>query len=130
MRASGTGVSQEEVVHVRRAGIEAQRRLRRLRASSPRGDEAGVEPEVRAEHERAVVIDVVAHVVVGGRRLRRRRLQRRMRVDDARRDVEAGLRDADHAGAAVVVRDVLQQPLDGVVGVGALVDVLRAPCPG
>ena len=33
----------------------------------------------------------------------------------------AALGDAPLADATVVVRDVLQQPLDGVVGVGALV---------
>jgi hypothetical protein len=49
-----------------------------------------------------------------------------MRVDQAGRDVKAWLRDPDHADAPVVVRDALQQPVDGVVGVRALVDVLRS----
>jgi len=35
------------------------------------------------------------------------------------------VRHAEHADAAVVVADVLDQPVDGVVGVGAFIDRLR-----
>ena len=113
---------EEKIVHVRCARIEAKRGLWRLGCAAAR-NESGVEPEIGAQHERAIVIDIVAHVVVGGRCLRRRRFQRGMRMDDAGGDVEAGLGDADHSGAPVVVRDVLQQPVDRVVGVRALVDL-------
>ena len=106
-------------------GSNAKRGLWRLGCVAAR-NESGVEPEIGAQHERAIVIDVVAHVVVGGRCLRRRRFQRRMRMDDAGGDVEAGLGNTDHAGAPVVVRDVLQQPVDGVVGIRALVDFFRS----
>ncbi len=50
-------------------------------------------------------------------------LMRRMGVDDAGRGVEAWIGDAPDPHASVVVRHVLQQPLDGVVGIGAFVDV-------
>ena len=39
------------------------------------------------------------------------------------RSVEARIRDAPHSDSAVVVRHVFDQPINGVVGVGALVDV-------
>src|SRR5579859_3979677 len=44
-----------------------------------------------------------------------------MRIDHAHGDEIAGIRDAVHADAAVVVRNILDQPVDGVVGVGAFV---------
>ena len=42
-----------------------------------------------------------------------------MRVDDAGGGVKAGIGDAPHADAAVVAADVLDQPVDGVVGVAS-----------
>ena len=63
-------------------------------------------------------------------RLGRGGLERGMRVDHAGGGVEAGIGDAPHADLAVVVGDVLDQPLDGVVGVGAFVGVLRAALDG
>ena len=59
------------------------------------------------------------------RRLRTGRHQRRMRIDDRRRSVEARIRDAPDAHLAVVVRHVLQQKIDRVVGVRRVVHVLR-----
>src|SRR5688500_11910563 len=49
-----------------------------------------------------------------------------MRIDHAHRSAEAGIRDAPHADAAVVVWNVLYEPLDRVIGVSAFVDVFRA----
>ena len=69
---------------------------------------------------------VVAIEHVGHRSLRRNRLQRRMRIDHAHGREESRVRDAVHAHVAVVVAHVLDQPLDGVPGVSALVGVLRA----
>ena len=63
------------------------------------------------------------HEEVGHRRLGRRGFDGGMRIDDARGSVEPRIRDTPDADAAVVVGHVLQQPLDRVVGVGALVDV-------
>src|SRR5471030_1300687 len=44
-----------------------------------------------------------------------------MRVDDRSGGVEAWIREAPDADVAVVPRHMFQQPLDGVVGVRALV---------
>src|SRR5215813_2277865 len=46
-----------------------------------------------------------------------------MSVRHSRRHVESGIGNSVKPGLAVVVRNVFHQPLDGVVGVGALVDV-------
>ena len=75
------------------------------------------------ELERAVVVPVVAGEPVGDRRLRRRGLERGVGVDHAGGRVEPGVRDAPHADPAVVVGHVLEQPVDRVERVGALVDV-------
>ncbi len=48
-----------------------------------------------------------------------------MGVDDGGRGVEAGIGDAPDANLAVVVGHMLEQELDGVVGVGGVVDILR-----
>ena len=84
------------------------------------------EAEVLREEERAVVMEVVAHEPVRNGCLWRCGLERGMRIDHAHRRVEAGIGDAEHANVAVVVRNVLHEPVDGVVGVGALVDFFRA----
>ena len=52
------------------------------------------------------------------------RLHRRVGVDHAGDGVETRVRDARLPDLAVVPLHVLQQPLDGVVGVAALVDLL------
>src|SRR5580700_867458 len=49
-----------------------------------------------------------------------------MRIYQAIRGIEAWVRYAPHAGAAVVSRDVFHQPVDGVVSVGAFVRIGRA----
>ena len=46
-----------------------------------------------------------------------------MRVDAGHHGEESGIADAQHADFAAVVGDVLQQPVDGVAGVGGFVDV-------
>jgi hypothetical protein len=46
-----------------------------------------------------------------------------MRIDDARRHVERGVRDAPHPDTPVVIRHVLEEPLNRVVRVSAFVDV-------
>ena len=63
------------------------------------------------------MVPVVADEPVGDRRLRRGRLERGVGVDHAGGGVEAGIGDAPHADLAVVVGHVLDQPVDGVVGV-------------
>ena len=75
------------------------------------------------QEERAVVMPVVAGEPIRHRGLRRGRLQCRVGIDHPGRRVEARIGDPPHADPAVVVGHVLDQPIDRVVGVRALVDV-------
>ena len=75
------------------------------------------------ELERSVVVPVVAGEPVGDRGLRRGGLERGVGVDHAGGRVETRVRDAPHTDPAVVVGDVLDEPVDRVERVGALVDV-------
>jgi hypothetical protein len=47
-------------------------------------------------------------------------------ADEAERREKAGVGDAPNADPAVVVGNVFDQPIDGVVGVRALIHVFRA----
>ena len=115
---------QEELVSVGRAVIEGHGLLtERVLELLPEEVE---EAEVVSQQERAAMQCVVAVEHVGHRGLRRNSLQCRMRIDHAHGREKAGVRDAVHAHVAVVVAHVLDQPLDGIPGVGALVGVLRA----
>ena len=87
--------------------------------------EVGVEAEVGGEHEGAVVIGVVTHKEVGDWSLRRGGFEGGVRVDHSGGGEEAIVGDAPDAGFAVVVGDVVEEPLDGVVGVGAFVEIFR-----
>ena len=80
--------------------------------------------EAVAEAKGAVVMEVVAEEHVGRRGLRRHRLEGRVRVEHRHHRQPAVVADAEHADPAVVVRHVLEEPVDGVVGVGAFVDGL------
>ncbi len=75
--------------------------------------------------ESAVVEEVVAEPDVGHGGLRRNGANGRMRIDAGFGSQEPRIRNADDADAAVVVADVREEPGDGVVGVGALVDGMR-----
>ena len=86
--------------------------------------EENIEAEVGVEHEGAAVVSVVAHEEVGHGRLGRSGFQRGMGIDDAGRGEEAGIGNSPDAGVAVIVGNILEQPVDGVVKVGAVVDVL------
>ena len=87
-------------------------------------EERGVEAETGGEHEGSAMIAVVAQEKVGHGRLGAGGSQRGMGVDDGGRRIEAWVGDAPYAHLVVVVGDVLEQELDGVVGVGCVVDVL------
>ena len=82
-----------------------------------------IEAEVGREHEGPVVIGVIAEVIVSDRRLRRGGYEGGVRIDHPGRDVEAGVRDTPHADLTVVAFDILDQILDGVVGVATFVDL-------
>ena len=75
------------------------------------------------EIERAVVMEIVPHEPIRNRRLRRHGLQRRMRIDHAGRRIKSRIGDPPHADFAVVVRDILDQPVDRVVGIGRFIDI-------
>ncbi len=80
--------------------------------------------EAVAEPERTVVMEVVAQEHVRRRRLGRGRLERGVGLEQGHDRQPAVIRDAEHADAAVVPPDVLDQPVDRVIGVGPLVDRL------
>ena len=115
--------AQEELVAVLRAVIEPPFPALRQRGILLRPEE-NVEPEVRVQHERAAVIRVIAEKEVGHGRFGRSGLDRRMRIDDARRSVKPGIRNAPDAHLAVIVGDILQQPVHRVVHVAAVVHVV------
>ena len=72
--------------------------------------------------EGAVVEPVVAAPAVHHRVHRDRHLERRVRVDERHQRQEPVVRDAEDPDLAVGLRDVLHQPVDGVVGVGGVID--------
>ena len=114
---------EEPLVAVVRAVLE-RHPLARLGRRVVLRAERTVERKVRRQHERAAVVGVVALAEqINHRRLGRGGLDGGVRVDDARRRVEARIRDAPDADASVVVGDVVDQPIDGVVHVRARIDI-------
>src|SRR5262249_5825537 len=68
---------------------------------------------------------VVPDEPIRNRGLRGDGLESRMGMDDAGGNVESGIRYPHHACTTVVARYVLDQPVDRIPRVGALVDILR-----
>ena len=68
---------------------------------------------------------VVVHPLVDGRCLLADRLERRVRLEQRHPGGHPIVRDAVHPHFAVVVGDVLHQPVDAVVGVGRLAGRFR-----
>ena len=66
---------------------------------------------------------VVAHPAVDHRALRHGGLQRRVRIDQRHQRGEAGIGGAGDRDLAVGFRHILHQPVDRVIGVGAIVDI-------
>ena len=66
---------------------------------------------------------VVAHPAVDHRAHRRCDFERRVRMHERHDYGEALVRASEHAHAPVRLGDVLHEPVDGVVGVGRMVDV-------
>ncbi len=75
-----------------------------------------------AEPECTVMMEVVAQEHVGRRRLRRGRLEGGMRLVQSHDRQPAVVGNAQHADLAIMPAEILDQPVDRVVGVGALVD--------
>ena len=115
---------EEEVVAVRGPVIESRARLLG-RAPGAARPNPGMKLNMCGEEQGAVVVGVVAHEPVRDGSLRRDGLERRVGVDHPGGRIETGIRDSPHPDLAVVVRDVLDEPVDGVVRVAAFVDVVR-----
>src|SRR4030095_15695728 len=83
---------QKEVVAINdwgwQSSLERNVRLRRLWRAPARA-KVGVEPEVRRQHKRTVVVNIIVDVVVRRRRLWRRAFQGWMRINQACGDVKA-----------------------------------------
>ncbi len=109
-------------LHVHVVVVEVARPPRRLRRAR-RFLVVDVRHHLLAE--RAVVEPVVAHPAVHHRVHRHRHLQRRVRVHQRHQRQEPVVGDADDADLAVALGNVLHQPVDGVVGVGRVVDRRR-----
>ena len=75
--------------------------------------------------QRAIAMEVVVHPLIHRRRLLADRLQRRMRVQQRHSRRQAIVGNPIHANLPIIVRDILHQPLDAVVGVGGLVGRFR-----
>ena len=84
------------------------------------------EAEILREEECAIVMQIVAHKPIRNRRLRGCSFQRRMRIDHSHGGVEAWIGNPEHPDLSIIIRDILYEPIDGVVSVGVLVDVLGA----
>jgi hypothetical protein len=67
---------------------------------------------------------VVAVKPVRDGRLRRDRFNCRMTIDAGHRRVKPGIRDAVDADAAIVIRNILDQPIDRVVSVAGFVNLV------
>ncbi len=85
--------------------------------------ERSVETEVGGEVKSAIVISVAAEKEIHNRGLGAGCLEGGVGIDHGGGGIETGIRNADDARFAVVAPDVLEQPFDGVVSVGGLVDI-------
>src|SRR5262249_27255228 len=76
------------------------------------------------QKQRAVMAEVITEKPVGNGGLRRDGTERGMGVDGSYGGVEAAVGDAPQADAPVIAGDTLDEIVDGIVGIGTLVDVL------
>lgn len=73
--------------------------------------------------ERTVIEPVVAHPAIDHRALRRGHLQCGMRIGQRHHHGETFVGRADHADLAIGLLEVFHQPIDGVPGIGGMVDL-------
>ena len=66
------------------------------------------------------MVSIIAIALIGRGGLRRNRLERRMRADQTAGGEKSGIRYAANAHVPVVIRYILKQPLDRVMGIGAV----------
>ena len=81
--------------------------------------------ECVAEAECAVMKEIVAEEDVAHASLFGHRFYRGMRVDHAHGDQKTVVGNTVQADPAVIVRNIFNQPIDGVVGVGAFIHAFR-----
>ena len=81
--------------------------------------------EIVAFAQSAVTMIIVVHPLIDGRSLLAHRFQRSMRMQQRKRGRKTVVGDAHHADFSVVVRDVFDQPIDGIVGVSRFVGGFR-----
>ncbi len=115
-----------EAIPVARPEVD---RPRRRRGGLAARASPGREVLESVEDQGTVEMEIVAAEPVGLGSLRGGRHEGRVGVDHTRRGEETVVRDAPEAHPSVVTGNVLHQPVDGVVSVGALVDVRRALLP-
>ncbi len=77
--------------------------------------------EVVAFAQGAVAVVVVIHPLIDRRRLLTYSFQSRMRMQQGEGRRQAVIRDAPHTHFAIVVGNILDQPIDRIVGVGRFV---------
>ena len=77
------------------------------------------------QKEGALVKEVIEKPI-GNRRLRRDGFERGVGIDHAGGAIETGIADAPEADLAVVAGNIFDEPLDGVMGVGAFVNALSS----
>src|SRR5258708_39681771 len=90
---------EKKAVQIRRTRVEKYTRLRWFRLIAARY-ERRVESEVGGKHKRAVMIDIVAHVVISSWSLWRRGFERRVRINYAFSNVKSRLRYTHHANSS------------------------------
>ncbi len=81
------------------------------------------------ETKRAIVKPIVAPPAIDHGIDRDRRAQCRMRINQRHQRSKSIVGNPENTHLAVGLRDVLDQPIDGVVGVGGVIDVARVERP-
>ena len=78
-----------------------------------------------SEEQSAVVPEIVTDEPFRNRRLRRACLHGGVGVDCAVGGIESWIRDSINTCFAIVVRHMLYQPVDRVVGIAGFIDIFR-----
>src|SRR5262249_43632156 len=68
--------------------------------------------------------EVIADKPIAHGSLGRNRFQRGVTVDGSRRSIEPWIGNSPNSDPAIVVGEILNEPVDGVVGIRAFIDVL------
>lgn len=88
--------------------------------------EGGIEPEGIQLGESAVVVKIIPNEPIGNGCLWRNCFQCRMCIYQRHGGIKTRVRNAQNAYSAVIVGYVLYQPVDGIIGVAAFVNIFAA----